>query len=438
MGPDGTVIMNVYLLRAHALVATALLGAVTPPAGANSRHGAAPAAASTAATTALRQEGTRAYRAGRFDDALAKFRAAADRDHDDPDALADVALALQKLGRTAEAVTTNQSVLRLAARPSADRAKRFAKIRLAAYFNLGRLGAVVAAPDVGACGSLVAATDSCKPLFACREARQNNGSGLATLWEVLRIARTNEAAILDEDDYHEMPPLIRGLTDAEYDTEAGRPAIDLLPEQEGDTLLRYGTEEVGDECRRIYGDWSCETSDEVRAETRRCQGTASSSGAGGTRSSPTAAAGTACFRLSCDRAETAPWPAVQAEIDRRTQRLAGCYRGWASSTTRPASWCTPIRAAGSVGTTHHGVSSHVQATRGAPPRLRADRAAGLTATFRGGGGDRRRQGLALLDDVRRQDLGGPVPVFFAECTCPAGMKKTHPPSGSRAACLPAQ
>src|SRR5882762_2462313 len=83
---------------------------------------------------ALRQEGTRAYRAGRYEDALAKFRAAADHDHDDPDALADVALALQKLGRTAEAVTANQGVIRLAAHPSADRAKRFAKARLAAYF----------------------------------------------------------------------------------------------------------------------------------------------------------------------------------------------------------------------------------------------------------------------------------------------------------------
>jgi tetratricopeptide (TPR) repeat protein len=280
--------------------------------------------------TALHQEGTRAYRAGRYEDALAKFRAAAERDHDDPDALADVALALQKLGRTAEAITVNQSVIRLAAHPSADRAKRFTKARMAAYLNLGRLGAIVGVPDVGACGSVATATDTCKQLFACREAHQNNGSGLATLWEVLRIARTKEAAILDEDDYHEMPPLIRGLTDAEYDSEAGRPAIDLLPEQEGDTILRYGTEEVGDECRRIYGDWSCDTSDEVRAETRRCQGSATAktttTGTGGAPTpAPDDASATACYRLSCDRAESAPWPAVQTEIDRRAQRLSSCY-----------------------------------------------------------------------------------------------------------------
>ena len=293
-------------------VAVALLAAAVPS-GAGGRRKASPAPAPTAgATAAVRQEGARAYRAGRYDDALVKFRAAADRDRDDPDALADVALALQKLGRTADAVAANQGVLRLAAKPSADRAKRYAKIRLTAYYPLAQLGAVVMAPEVGACTSLVPAADACKPLYACREARQNSGSGIATLWEVLRIARTKEAAILDEDDYHEVPPLIRGLTDAEYDSEAGRPAIDLLPEQEGDTLLRYGTEEVGDECRRIYGDWSCDASDEVRAETRRCQGTATPDAGG-------------CFRLSCDRAESAPWPAVQAEIDRRAQRLSSCH-----------------------------------------------------------------------------------------------------------------
>lgn len=321
-------------------VVVALLAAV--PAGAGSRRKAAPAPPATAsagATTALRQEGTRAFRAGRYDDALTKFRAAADQDHDDPDALADVALALQKLGRTADAVTANQGVLHLAAKPSADRAKRYAKIRLTAYFNLGQLGAAVAVPDVGACASLAPAADACKPMFTCREARQNNGSGLATLWEVLRIARTKEAAILDEDDYHEVPPLIRGLTDAEYDSEAGRPAIDLLPEQEGDTLLRYGTEEVGDACRRIYGDWSCDTSDEIRAETRRCQGTPA----------PDAGAA-ACFRLSCDRAESAPWPAVQAELDRRTQRLSSCYQrlGQLDDTTCVVVYADPC--SGLVGT----------------------------------------------------------------------------------------
>src|SRR5262252_4951303 len=116
---------------ARAVSVAVALVAAAPPAGAGSRRKAAPAPASSSGpTTALRQEGTRAYRAGRFDEALTKFRAAADRDHDDPDALADVALALQKLGRTAEAVAANQSVVRLAAHPGADKAKRFEKARL--------------------------------------------------------------------------------------------------------------------------------------------------------------------------------------------------------------------------------------------------------------------------------------------------------------------
>src|SRR5581483_5095415 len=120
-------------LARTASVAIALVVAA-PPAGAGKRRKPAAPASTAGATTALRQEGTRAYRAGRYDEALAKFRAAADRDHDDPDALADVALTLQKLGRTSEAIAANQGVVRLAAHPSADKGKRFAKARLAAYF----------------------------------------------------------------------------------------------------------------------------------------------------------------------------------------------------------------------------------------------------------------------------------------------------------------
>ena len=319
-------------------VATALIAAVAAaaPAGAARRRAPPGPAPARGATTALRLDGTRAYRAGRYDEALQKFRAAAELDHEDPDALADVALALQKLGRTSEAIAANLSVLGIASRPGDDRGRRLAKIRLTAYFNLGRLGAVVPVPEVGACATLAPAHDTCKPLFACREARENAGSDLATLWQVLRIARTSEAAVLDEDDYHEVPPLIRGLTDGEYESAAGHAPIDL-PEQEGDALLRYGMEEVGDQCRRIYGDWSCEGSDEVRAETRRCRGGPAGGPGGGPAARPAAgplpahftpaddAATSSCFRASCDRAESTPWPAVQAEIDRKAQRLATCY-----------------------------------------------------------------------------------------------------------------
>jgi tetratricopeptide (TPR) repeat protein len=308
-----------------AVVAAGAAGAA--PATAAARRRTARPVPARNATSALRLEGSRAFRAGRYEEALQKFRAAAELDREDPDALADVALALQKLGRTSEAIAANLSVLRIASRPGDDRAGRLSKLRLTAYSNLGRLSAVIPAPEVGACGALAPAHDSCKPLYACREAREHAGSDLATRWEVLRIGRTSEAAVLDEDDYHEVPPLIRGLTDGEYESEAGRAPVDV-PEQEGDALLRYGMEEVGDECRRIYGDWSCEGSDEVRAEARRCQGpaTAVPAGARPARFTPADDAATAaCFRASCDRAESAPWPAVQAEIDRKAQRLAACY-----------------------------------------------------------------------------------------------------------------
>ena len=276
---------------------------------------------------ALRQEGMRAYRAGRFDEALTRFQAAAARDPADPDVLADVALALQRMGRTTEAVAVNRKVIRAASGAGGAKARRFAKVRLAAYFNLGRLGEIVSVPEVGSCAALPVEKGTCKPLFACREVRQNAGSGLATVWEVLRIAHTAEAAILDEDDYHDLPPLIPGLTDGEYESDLGHGPVDPS-EQEGDAVLRYGTEEVGDECRRSYGDWSCETSSEVLAETLRCLGP--SAPAGGAIDLATLRkqrAADACFRDACDRAEKAPWPTAKAEMDQRNQRLAACYGG---------------------------------------------------------------------------------------------------------------
>jgi hypothetical protein len=313
------------VLTAAAPLGFALVVALTPLPGLARRAVRTAPARGPAAT--LRQEGMRAYRAGRFDEALTRFQEAAARDPDDPDALADVALALQRIGRTAEAVAVNRKVLRVASRAGGAKARRFSKVRLAAYSNLGRLGEVVAVPEVGACAALPVDKGTCKPLFACREARQNAGSGLATVWEVLRIAHTTEAAILDEDDYHEVPPLIPGLTDGEYESDLGHGPVDLS-EQEGDAVLRYGTEEVGDECQRTYGDWSCESSGEVLAETLRCVGP--SAPAAGAIDLPTLRkqpAADACFRNACDRAEKNPWPTAKAEIDQRAQRLAACHGG---------------------------------------------------------------------------------------------------------------
>src|SRR4051794_15643022 len=101
-----------------------------------------------------RADGTRAYRAGRFAEALAAFETVARQRPSDPEALADVALALQKLGRNDEAAAANRTVVELAARPGKLKAAKRARIREGAYFNLGRLGQLVHVPEADACGTI--------------------------------------------------------------------------------------------------------------------------------------------------------------------------------------------------------------------------------------------------------------------------------------------
>ena len=116
---------------------------------------------------------------------------------------------------------------------------------------------------------------------------------------------------------------------------------------------------------------------------------------------------------------------MQAEIDRRTQRLASCYErlGQLDDTTCVVVYADAVQRPGRH-VLHHGVSPHVEAARGAPPRLRADRPAGLTTTSsRGAAGTGVASGLPFSTMYVDRTLAGPVPVFFAECTCPAGMKK---------------
>jgi hypothetical protein len=300
------------------------------------RSGAAPLiaaaaalAVSPAARADARADGMRSYRAGRFAEALAAFETAARKRPADPEALADVALALQKLGRNDDAIAANRKVVELASRPGkgAARLSRLAKIRQGAYFNLGRLGSTVAVPEVDACGRIANADAACKqPLFACRMSRLDAGSGLGTHWDVLRVARGEIAATFDEDDdYHERPPLIPGLSDDMYNGTVR--TADIVAGQEGDGLLRYGEEETGDECARIHGsEWSCSRSEEVRKEALHCLGAMAPESATNYQLE-TAPASASCYRRACERAEKAPWPAVTREEDRHTKELQACYEG---------------------------------------------------------------------------------------------------------------
>jgi hypothetical protein len=274
-----------------------------------------------------RADGTRAYRAGRFAEALAAFETAALQQPADPEALADVALTLQKLGRNDEAVAANRKVVALAAREGRAKAARRAQIRLSAYFNLGKLGQVVNAPGEDSCGTIETDAGACKrPVFACRKSRLEAGSGLGVVWDVLRVARDKESATFvktedGEEEYHDYPPLIHGVSDQAYNGKV----LDHseLSAQEGDGVMRYGWEEMGDECARIHGsEWSCDGSTAVREETLRCVGDAEAEMISSLRESPVSAA---CFRKVCERAEKTPWAAVKREEKEHRKTIDSCH-----------------------------------------------------------------------------------------------------------------
>jgi hypothetical protein len=282
----------------------------------------------TAARGDARADGTRAYRAGRYAAALAAFETAAKLQPSDPEALADVALALQKLGRNDEAVAANRKVVELAARPGKLKAAKRARIRQGAYFNLGKLGQQVRVPEADACGTIETDPNACKKrLFACRKSRMEAGSAIATVWDVLRVARDKESATFVtpsddyEDEYHDYPPLIHGVSDRAYNGKVLRE--DELSQQEGDGVLRYGDEETGNECARIHGsEWTCEDSEAVRVETLRCLGQTEGGPGWSLRKSLATAP---CFQKVCERAEKTPWPAVTKEEDEHTKTLFACY-----------------------------------------------------------------------------------------------------------------
>jgi hypothetical protein len=121
----------------------------------------------------LRERGRRAYRAKKFGEARQLLSAASTMRPDDGEVLADLALCLQQLGMSDDAIAANRKAIRLASRDRAGRGPRARRIRRAAYFNLGKLGAGRALSLDGSlsdhltCLSLASEPDCARPLFVC-------------------------------------------------------------------------------------------------------------------------------------------------------------------------------------------------------------------------------------------------------------------------------
>jgi tetratricopeptide (TPR) repeat protein len=118
----------------------------------------------------LRRAGQEAYRANKFADAEALFRAASSMRPDDGEVWLDVAMCSQHLGKADEAVAANRQAIRLASKDDGAGSARRRRVRRAAYFNLGKLAATrkLEFPnEEGTCMPLPSDLDCRRPIYAC-------------------------------------------------------------------------------------------------------------------------------------------------------------------------------------------------------------------------------------------------------------------------------
>jgi hypothetical protein len=183
---------------------------------------------------ALKTSAARAYKAKRYDTACPLFQTLVELQPDDPPAMTDLAVCLQRLGRLPESVAANRKAIALAAKT--DRSDHGDEAtRRHAYFNLGKLGEVVKVPEAR-CAKLVAAPGCARSLWACPTKREDLGSGGGPTWNVVRIGITEDDAEIGADE--ELPCAMPSLdgweaTDGPF-SDAGRnwnrrvSAVDVL------------------------------------------------------------------------------------------------------------------------------------------------------------------------------------------------------------------
>jgi hypothetical protein len=253
---------------------------------------------------AARAEGTRLFRAKNFEAACRKFEKAAELAPEDPEPLADLALCKQRLGDTDSAERINRQVIELGSTGKALTNPRFARIRRHAYFNLRELNTQLRYfPEVGpdVCGELTAEEGCSKKLFYCADSWSGGGSWMTHTYSRVNIAASAEAARFDEDD---TAPDAREKTAPDFDelAQSFQPTPEVVEDQESVTYLEAYFDEVH-EWRCDEKAWSCDRSEAVEAEAKKCIAS--------TAQSPTSTE--ACRKDACARASERPWPAVTKE-----------------------------------------------------------------------------------------------------------------------------
>ena len=147
----------------------------------------------------LKAEATRAYRAKHYAVACPLYRRLVDLQPDDPPAMADVAVCLQRLGRSSDAIAANRKAIALGARTErSDFGDE--QTRRHAYYNLAKLGEVVKLPP-DRCGKLAPAPGCERSLWACVAEGRADGRAGGSGWSTVRVGVSRDDAEIDADEH---------------------------------------------------------------------------------------------------------------------------------------------------------------------------------------------------------------------------------------------
>jgi hypothetical protein len=255
---------------------------------------------------AARAEGTRLFRAKKFESACPKFEQAVRLAPEDPEPLADLALCRQRLGSSDTAEDINRKVIDLGSTGKALTDPRFVRSRRHAYFNLYQLnknvkGRYFPEAQAAGCGELRPEVGCSKRLFYCADSWTTGGTFVTYDVTRVRVAASADDARFDADDDD---PQTRENADPDFSelTTPFAPTPDVVENGDSVTYLEsYRGEGAVMRCDEQA--WSCEGSAAVAVEAKKC--VASRGGA------PSSAE--ACARSACGRAQQKPWPAVITE-----------------------------------------------------------------------------------------------------------------------------
>jgi hypothetical protein len=198
----------------------------------------------------LRAKATELFRAKKYAQACETFEQASKMAPSDAAIAADLALCLQKAGRTEDAIRQNRRAVALTV-SAAD-----VQTRKNALYNLAKLGAVIPVPAPGRCAPLSPPPGCARALHACGfegtvATRVDGTAWVTSQWTAVRISSTSEGAQVADPRPSERPE--NSILDGTTENQSADVLIGYSPECPdcGDATECFLVEANG--CRGVVG-----------------------------------------------------------------------------------------------------------------------------------------------------------------------------------------